>query len=79
MSGEREWAIGQPITKALAARSSDHAFDAGLVAQEGEQRKQRQAEDREIVALDLLEELDAEPLELVGADARQRSAPARAR
>ena len=38
-------------------------------SQLGEQRQQRQAEDREIVALDALEQLQAETFELIGADA----------
>ena len=41
--------------------------------------KQRQAEHGEIVALDALEQLRAQALELIGADGVQHASPARAR
>ena len=45
-----------------------------------EQRQQRQAEDGEVVALDPLEELRAQALELIGADRRRaRARPIAAR
>ena len=40
-----------------------------LAAQESKQRQQRQAENREMIALDALEQMHAEPFELIGADA----------
>src|SRR6185437_12553661 len=43
-----------------------------MAAQEVEQRQQRQAEDRKIIALDALEQLRAQSLELIDADRRQR-------
>ena len=52
----------------IAPQLVDHA----MLAQRGEQRQQRQAENGEIVAVDLVEELDAEPFDLVGADGGQR-------
>ena len=44
------------------------AFDGAFAPERVEERNERQAEDREIVALDLLEQLNAERLELIGAD-----------
>ncbi len=41
-------------------------------AAESQQRQQRQAEDGEIVALDPLEQMDADAFELIAADAGQR-------
>ena len=40
-----------------------------LAAQECKQRQQRQAENREMIALDALEQMHAQPFELIGADA----------
>ena len=42
------------------------------IAQFCQQRQQRQADDGEMIAVDLLEQLDALALDLVGADAGQR-------
>ena len=45
-----------------------------------EQRQQRQAEDREMIALDLLEQMNSGSLQLIGADAaRSPPAPAASR
>src|SRR3990170_1641015 len=44
------------------------AFDGAFAPERVEERNERQAEDREIVALDLFEQLNAESLELIGAD-----------
>ena len=49
------------------------------LAQLAQQRKQRQAQDCEVVALDALEQLHAEPFELVGADRLADASPARRR
>ena len=75
--GERECAIGWPQTKAFCHCQPSMAPE---LAQFLQQRQQRQADDGEIVALDLLEELDALALDLVGADAEfSAMAPTRAR
>src|SRR5215471_5057945 len=53
--------------------SPGHALpdQTAFAAQEAEQGKQRQPEHREIVAFDPLEQMAAEALELVAADARR--------
>src|SRR5216683_2376900 len=43
-----------------------------MAAQEVEQRQQRQAEDREIIALDALEQLRTQAFELIDADRGER-------
>ena len=55
----------------------DHALavDELVLPQEAEQRQQRQAEDGEIVAFDPLEQMNADALELIAADAGQRRRP----
>src|SRR4051812_40513430 len=65
--GERECAIGCPVTKAFFS-----AIDRSKRAQFLQHRQQRQADNGEIVAFDLVEQLDAFALDLVGADAGQR-------
>jgi hypothetical protein len=65
--GERECAIGWPQTNAF-----NSAIDGPELAQFLEYRQQRQADDGEVVALDLVEQLDTFAFDLVGADARQR-------
>src|SRR5687768_3319704 len=69
--GERECAIGWPQTNAFFIS----AIYGAQVAQFVEQRQQWQADDGEMVALDLVEELDALALDLVGADRIQRHWP----
>ena len=50
-----------------------------LAAQECKQWQQRQAEDREVIAFEVIEEMYAEPLELIGADAGVTASPASSR
>src|SRR6478735_12717847 len=68
MTGEREWATGQPMTQ---ARFTVSAFDGAFAPERIEQRQQRKAKNGEIVAVDLFEQLNSEPLELIGADRAQ--------
>src|SRR5690349_9032099 len=64
--GERECAIGWPVTNAFFS-----AIDGSQCTQFLQHRQERQADDRKIVAFYLFEELDALALDLVGADACQ--------
>jgi hypothetical protein len=66
ISGEREWEIGCPQTKARLPVSAINRFHP---AKRRQQRQKRKADDGEVVAVDLLEELDPRALDLIGADA----------
>src|SRR5262249_57488698 len=48
------------------------AFDDAFVPERIEQRQQRKAENGKIVAVDFLEQLDADALDLVGTDRAER-------
>src|SRR4029077_14692765 len=67
MTGEREWATGQPMTQARFMGGSS-TFDGAFAPERIEQRQQRKAEDGEIVAVDLLEQLNSETFDLIGPD-----------
>src|SRR5262245_8747629 len=55
-----------------AIPSADRSIDeASFLPQEIKRGQKRQAEDREMIRLDTLEQLNAEALELIGADACQ--------
>src|SRR6478735_4356562 len=68
MTGEREWATGQPM---MQARFTISAFDGAFAPKCIEQRQQRKAENGEIVAVDLLEQLNSKPLDLVSPNRAQ--------
>src|SRR6476646_7230546 len=68
MTGEREWATGQPMTQ---ARFTVSTFDGAFAPERIEQRQQRKAENGEIVAVDLLEQLNSKPLDLVSPNRAQ--------
>src|SRR5215208_3124169 len=68
ISGERECAIGCPATKAFGMLMASH--DQEVERPQGcEQRQEGQSEDGRVVALDPLEEVDADALEAIAADA----------
>src|SRR6185436_13020233 len=76
-AGERDWSTGQPTMAAngrpfASANRVSKAFmmpkaDA-MTGEEGQERQQRQAEDGEIVAFDLAEQVRADALKAIGAD-----------
>src|SRR3954447_930959 len=68
ISGERECAIGCPATKAFGMLMTSHDQEAER-PQGCEQPQERQSEDGRVVALDPLEEVDADALEAIAADA----------
>src|SRR5512147_2758353 len=70
MTGEREWATGQPMTHARFTGGSS-TFDGAFAPERIEQRQQRKAEDGEIIAVDLLEQLNSETFELISPDRAQ--------
>ena len=55
--------------KRLMAAGLRSAIDRSLLAKGSKQRQQRKADNREVVAVDLLEQLNAFALDLVCADA----------
>src|SRR4029078_6504951 len=84
MRGEREWATGQPMTQARLMRLSlahdpfrkvcnfsGSCVDGAFAPERLPPRQERNTENGEIVAVDLLEELGAETFELIGADRAQ--------
>src|ERR1700712_2390703 len=73
MIGEREWRIGQPVTKARGPNvSRESSIDRLQSPQLGQEREHRQAEDGEVIAFDSGKQLYPLPLQLVGADAAER-------
>src|SRR5918993_1304095 len=71
MSGERECLIGCPTTKAFGAVliRSFSKVEALQIPKGREQRHKRKAKDRSVIALNPLEQVDAEAFDLVGPDA----------
>src|SRR5215471_12198066 len=65
--GERECSTGQPMTQARFTSTLDDA----LAPERIEERDERKAKDDEIIAVDLLEQLDADRLDLIGPDRAQ--------
>ena len=63
---------GEQRPAGQVAGAAAHRAEHALHAQELEQLEQRQALDREMVALDAGEQLRAQPLDLIGADRAQR-------
>ena len=61
--------LDRPPNDAGAAHGS--ALDRALAPQGVEQRQQGKAQDGKIIAVDFLEQLDAESFELIGADGAQ--------
>src|SRR5690606_41396492 len=72
MRGERECAIGWSQTK---ARTGWSAIDRSEAAQLGEQGQHGHADNREVIALDTLEQLDSGAFDLIGAHALQSLLP----
>src|SRR5690606_14133888 len=72
IKGDRECATGWPQTN---ARRMASAIDRSQFAQFGQQRQQWQPDNVEVIAVNMIEELDALALDLVGADAGQRLFP----
>src|SRR5512137_1302161 len=70
MTGDRECSTGQPMTQARFTLML-LAFDRALAPERVEQRQERKAENGEIVAVDLVEQLDPDPFELIGPDTAQ--------
>ena len=59
----------------MKGRVTTHDARHPRLPQEIQRRQKRQSEHREIVAVDALEQLNAETFELIGADACRRRAP----
>ena len=67
-TGDSEWVTGQPMTPAsFAFARQAHDANNAFLAQLGQHRQQRQAQNREIIAFHSIEKLRPAPLEMIAA------------